>query len=293
MSNEHSTRLVKRMVTKVIIIALLVSSLLNSNQFLFAQAVNQSAREFDEFGDLEYESAIARMDNVAIELQNNPQFRAYIITYRGRNNLPGVSLRYSRRLKNYLVRNRGIDANRVVTVDGGIREEVSVEIWLVPTGTTPPSPTPTLPTEPINPRATRKFDEVSYYIPAEDADTHWSGYVEDQAAQLDGFAEALRREPNSRGYMIAYALYYVSDQPFYDPSRGYYRTLLDPPTLIPRMLRRDRNYLSRVHGIDASRIIIINGGYRRERTLELWIVPDGASRPRPTPNAFPRRRRRR
>jgi hypothetical protein len=281
------------MVMKVIIIALLFSPLLHSNQFLFAQAVNQSAREIYEFGDITYEDAAARMDGVAIELHNNPRFQAYIIAYRGRNNLPGVSLRHSRRLKNYLVKDRGIDSNRILAIDGGRREDLTVEVWIVPTGTAPPSPTPTLPTEPINPNVSRKFDEVSYYIPAQDADTHWSGYVEDQAAQLDGFAEALRQEPNSRGYMIAYAQYYVSDYRFYEPSRGYYRTLRDPPSLIPRMLRRDRNYLSRVHGIDASRIIIINGGYRRRRTLELWIVPNGASRPRPTPNAFPGRRRRR
>lgn len=42
-------------------------------------------------------------------------------------------------------------------------------------------------------------------MPGNDSDAYWSGHVEDQAAQLGGFAPALLQEPNSRGYMIAYA----------------------------------------------------------------------------------------
>jgi len=96
--------------------------------------------------------------------------------------------------------------------------------------------------------------------------------------------------------MIAYAQYYVSrppDAPFYEPNRGYFRTLIDPPGLISRMLRRDRNYLSKVHGIHPSRVVIVNGGYREGRVLELWIVPPGAPLPKPTPKAFPPKRKKR
>ena len=137
---------------------------------------------------------------------------------------------------------------------------------------------------------------MSYYIPENDSDAYWSGYVEDQAAQLDGFAAALRQEPNSRGYLIAYAQYYVSrppDAPFYDPDRGYFRTLIDPPGLISRMLQRDRNYLAKAHGISPSKLVIVNGGYREGRAIELWIVPPGAPPPKSTPEAFPRKRKKR
>jgi hypothetical protein len=43
------------------------------------------------------------------------------------------------RAKDYLVNTRGIDAGRIMTVDGGCRADVAVELWVVPTGATPPS----------------------------------------------------------------------------------------------------------------------------------------------------------
>jgi len=36
-------------------------------------------------------------------------------------------------------------------------------------------------------------------------------------------------------------------------------------------------------GIDASRIAVVNGGVRDVDTFELWVVPKGATPPRPSP----------
>lgn len=79
--------------------------------------------------------------------QNNPGSQAYIIAYRGRDDLPGVSARYSRRIKNYLFKNRGIDPDRVVLINAGRHEapEIKVEIRLVPAGASSPPLNPTLP----------------------------------------------------------------------------------------------------------------------------------------------------
>jgi hypothetical protein len=35
--------------------------------------------------------------------------------------------------------------------------------------------------------------------------------------------------------------------------------------------------------IDASRITVVNGGMRDVDSIELWIVPKGATAPRPSP----------
>ncbi|MDQ2921342.1 MAG: hypothetical protein M3R52_07010, partial [Acidobacteriota bacterium] len=43
------------------------------------------------------------------------------------------------RAKDYLVNTRGIDAGRLTTVDGGCRSDLAVELWVVPTGATPPA----------------------------------------------------------------------------------------------------------------------------------------------------------
>jgi len=265
-------------------------------QNVMLQQSEHSASKFDEWGDITYEDTIARLDGFAIELMNSPGSQAYIIAYGGRNSLSGVGSRYALRAKNYLVKNRGIDPRRIVALNGGRREEIKVEIWFVPRGAVPPSPTPSVSLEQISLNVPYKYDESYYYdsvSESDDIDYTWSGDDEDRQARLAGFAEMLRSNSTARGYIIAYPIYYVSDTPFYDPVRGHFRTLRDSPSKIRRMLLSDRNYLIREHGISPSRIVTINGGYREGRMVELWIVSQGTPAPRPTPTRFPRTRTRR
>jgi hypothetical protein len=42
------------------------------------------------------------------------------------------------RAKNYLVKVRGIDPNRIVTVDCGYSMDLTAQLWVVPTGAEPP-----------------------------------------------------------------------------------------------------------------------------------------------------------
>jgi hypothetical protein len=44
----------------------------------------------------------------------------------------------------YLVRNRGLDAKRIVTLIGGYREELTTELWVLRHGESAPVPTPTV-----------------------------------------------------------------------------------------------------------------------------------------------------
>ncbi|MBV8857759.1 MAG: hypothetical protein JOZ02_12560, partial [Acidobacteria bacterium] len=51
----------------------------------------------------------------------------------------------------------GITADRIVTVDGGYREELTVELWVVPSGATPPAASPTVDPSEVKPaRAPRR-----------------------------------------------------------------------------------------------------------------------------------------
>jgi len=102
------------------------------------------AREFDECNNCTFDDQKARLDNLAVELQNDPSTRGYVIAYGGRMSPLGQVEKLMSRARDYLVTQRGIDASRVEVVNGGFREEDSVELWLVPSGAPAPRPTPTV-----------------------------------------------------------------------------------------------------------------------------------------------------
>ena len=102
------------------------------------------AREFDECVSCSLDDQKARLDNLAVELQNDLSTRAYILAYGGRLSPLGQVEKLMSRARDYLVTQRGIDASRIVVVNGGFREEDSVELWMVPSGAAAPKPTPTV-----------------------------------------------------------------------------------------------------------------------------------------------------
>jgi hypothetical protein len=119
--------------------------------------VKPEARKVDEYGNIRFNDEKARLDNFAIELQNDPTAQGYLVCYGGRTGRTGEAQRRCDRAKNYLVSTRGIDGSRIVTVDGGFREELTVELWIVPSGANPPSASPTVDPSEVKPaRAPRR-----------------------------------------------------------------------------------------------------------------------------------------
>ncbi|MEN3332450.1 MAG: hypothetical protein V7641_1815 [Blastocatellia bacterium] len=102
------------------------------------------ARKLDEYGKLKPEDENARLDNFVVELQSDPTAQGYIIAYGGRRSRAGDAKTVAARAKTYLVNKRQLDPQRVITVDGGYREEPSVELWIAPTGGQAPQATPSL-----------------------------------------------------------------------------------------------------------------------------------------------------
>jgi len=115
-------------------------------------------RRFDEFPSVARDDDKARFDNLAIELQNSPGSTGYIIAYSGRESRGGEAERMAARAVEYLTTTRGISRERLVTINGGYREGNTFEMWLVPQGATPPSPTPTISPEQLRaaPHRTRR-----------------------------------------------------------------------------------------------------------------------------------------
>ena len=113
------------------------------------------AREFDECNNCTFDDQKARLDNLTVELQNDPSTRAYIIAYGGRSSpLAQVEI-LMKRSRDYIIEQRGIDAARITTLNGGFREDDSVELWVVPSGAAPPQATPTIQAGEVKPKKRR------------------------------------------------------------------------------------------------------------------------------------------
>jgi hypothetical protein len=95
-------------------------------------------RKFDEYADLKFNDEKARLDNLAIQLQQEPGAQAYYVVF-GSCDTEGNAR--SKRAVDYLVSTRGIDASRITVVNGGCRETLTVELWICPTGAAAPMAT--------------------------------------------------------------------------------------------------------------------------------------------------------
>lgn len=99
---------------------------------------------FDEFGNITCEDELARLDNLAVTLQNEPALQVQVVVYGGRVGPRNEALARAARMKAYLVGSRGVEPERVITIDGGYRDELSGELWLSPRGAIPPVTRPTI-----------------------------------------------------------------------------------------------------------------------------------------------------
>ncbi len=113
------------------------------------------AREFDECNNCTFDDQKARLDNLAVELQNDPSTKAYIIAYGGRTSPIAQVDVLMKRARSYMIDQRGIDGSRLVIINGGFREGDSVELWIVPSGAAPPRATPTVQAGDVKPAKRR------------------------------------------------------------------------------------------------------------------------------------------
>ena len=84
-------------------------------------------------------------------------------------------------------------------------------------------------------------------------------------ANFDNFAVALQGDPTAQGYIFVYN------------GRN------SRPARLNALVNRSRDYVVNTRNIDRGRLVVVNGGRREVDTVELWIVPQGAPPPRPTP----------
>lgn len=245
------------------------------------------ARKFDEFGDIQSSDLKARLDNFAIQLQNEPASKGFIVVYRTRRDLPGLNNAIAFRSKDYLINSRGVSRDKIVTVDGGEADCEAQELWIVPLGSAPTPRPDAYQTYFPDYDSPRKIDEYGFAVP-DRRQPESPLNDEEKTKYLETFALQLKKEPRTTACVIVYAQYNprpgLVDYGEYEPIRD---VRLDSPGVARGRLNLERNRLIRAYGISAARIILINGGYRKRRMVELWIVPRGEHAPIPTPNSFP------
>jgi hypothetical protein len=89
---------------------------------------------------------------------------------------------------------------------------------------------------------------------------------EDEMARLDYLNTKLGEEPQSIAYIIVYG-----------GRRG------DRRGETQARMACIRDYMLNRRGLSSDRIVITNGGYREESTVELWLAAPGENRPTATP----------
>jgi hypothetical protein len=104
----------------------------------------------------------------------------------------------------------------------------------------------------------RKIDEINNY--------NW----EELMLQLDFCGVLLQNEPAASAYIIVYDGRHSR--------RGEVQGWMDCI----------KNYLVERRGMDSNRIMIVNGGYRRTKAVELWLVTPADTPPKATPTVKPK-----
>lgn len=97
---------------------------------------------------------------------------------------------------------------------------------------------------------------------------------EEEKARLDAFTLQIQNQPEATGYIIYYG------------GKKYGKT---GQLRLPRRFEAEarvarlKDYLVQTRGLSATRLVVINGGYRETWQAELYVVQAGAAAPVATP----------
>ena len=231
---------------------LLIGSLLtNCLTVTGSERFSNSARKIDSFGAIACDDAMARLDLFALELQKDPEAFGYIVVYPERGGLPGTYESYIDFSREHLKMVRGISTDRLVTVRGDYRTELTTELWVVPPGSTlPVTPSPARKDSRFG-----KFDEgFADYSTSEGKQQLWTyDLCPLKAVYFGAFARQLRSEPKSIGRLIIHL------------ERG---KRVNRARVMAHLLRRE---MVTEQGVSSDRILIVYGKPRKIPTVELWI----------------------
>jgi len=85
---------------------------------------------FDQYGAISWEDEKARLDNFAIQLQNDEKLIGYVLVFDAVGGCPGEAQARAIRAKKYVVEHRGVAWNRVIWRREGYLEGLSTMLQL-------------------------------------------------------------------------------------------------------------------------------------------------------------------
>jgi hypothetical protein len=223
----------------------------------------RGARLFDSYAGINSEDLMARLDNLAIQLQNDSDVHVHIIVYGPKGEGGGTGNRLLRMTIDYLVNSRGIDETRIGGDYGGRYKDPKdawTELWLAPLGTEPPAPRKY---QTNISELKGKFAEYDDYDGPSECEGPCSGSV-----TTAGFADALREQPESVAYIV------VHNQQ--GANIGTWRRVAKSTAadLESRGIRADR-----INIIFAGTMRLSEDEYPQQARVQLWILPKDASPP--------------
>lgn len=227
---------------------------------VYAQLPELDARtgstKFDEFGLIRHCDLTARLDNLAIFVQETPGSAAHIIFY----GPPGAEETPLTFIKDYFVNSRGLTEGRIKTIYGGRNSDLKlpkIELWLVPRNALPPEPQVYEP--PILEKIKGMFDEGRAYdrLELQFDDEMGPGIG---STTYPSFADILNHQTNAVGYVVVYS--------GEDATPGAWR----------RIAQEEIEYLKKFN-LDPDRVKTIFGGNQKQTKRQLWILPKDAPPP--------------
>jgi hypothetical protein len=246
-----------------VLMALLASAEVHAQQQLHPI----EPRKFDEFTKASHCDLTARLDNLAIQLQHEPDSVGHIIAYGPEGEGLGTGKHFLGLLKDYLLNTRALPDRRVKTIYAGrnkVLNEAKIELWVTPRGAAAPEP-PRFETDIETFKGRFITEEAHDFI-----DILWEG--EEEMGPGIGLstdaalADMLQQQKKS----IAYIVTYNGEDAVPGSSR--------------RMAARKLEALKE-HKVDLSRVKTIFGGVRKKTMIELWITAPGV--PPPVKDAGP------
>lgn len=268
---------------------------------------NSIARKIDEFGPLAECDRGARLDFLAVELQEDRNAKGYIIFYQGENVLPSAieNQNYAKKLYvDYLTQNRGIPPERIVFINS-YRNETVTELWIVPENAAPPKLTYTIDKPKIPTDKTLLFDRssidflfgdstyVDVLLPSKKAEyekntgIYNTDFEEVSTENMpdglnlsaeeiedlkfdwtsDGFGAFLEKNKKMKGVIM----FYADDQEF------------DIGKLINH-IEEGKQRIAKAANIEPERMLVVFGGYKSYIQIEFYAVPEKGIVPAPEPD---------
>jgi hypothetical protein len=209
-----------------------------------------ASQKFDSYGQLSTDDEAAHLDAFREELRNHPNLVGYLIGYSANTLSRGTFLRRLYGDERYLVESRGLEPNRLFTIDGGSRDKLTIEMWLVPNGSAQPVLSPTQSRSETG-RGRYIFDDECIQCEAA-VGLDLYGLAEG----LKFYAAELNRTPATHGVIV-----------IRPGQSAYTRQAL-------REAKRAKRLLARDYKVAANRIMINVGRRRKDGlvTAEMWIL---------------------